>query len=800
MLFLSGAAALVYEIAWQRQLVLVVGGTAQAIACVLSFFMTGLSIGSYAAGRFCDRTVHHIRYYARCEGLIALTGVGAGLCFAAFPNLFAQLQLQGCSVAGWQKLLLSGLAMLPSAVLMGASLPLAVRGLSLTEVDKQKQFSDLYGANLLGGAIGVLVACFVGFSYLGIIGTVMCAGLANLVVCAVAWGLPNKTAVPVLSEEAASATPWFLVTVAVLSGYCAMAFEVLWTRFLRYYTTSTTYAFAMMLAVFLLGLFVASVLQKKEASNGQLGKYFVWTFFSVLLSFAFLPAAELLADTVRVLLSLFLPPQAAGIAASLAVAVVFLLPSAVCCGLIFPALGNLANSSRNPGRAIGSIYAANTVGCIAGSAVTLLVLVPLFGSQLSLWWCLVLTAMSAILCYRRAGLSGLKYSLLLALLAIGLIALRFGLPDSYLDLMRAAGMRGQLMAAGEDSSSSVSVLGFPGFKKMMINGEPYSSTALHGQRYMRLIGHFPCLVHPNPKRVLSVCYGTGTTAGASAVHPDVKSVDIVELSPAVLSASPLFSDVNRDVLASAKTNVYVDDARNYLQSPHSCWDVITFEPPPPYDAGVTNLYTVEFYRQVKGHLCSQGIMCQWVPMGLQSEALWKMMLASAAQCFQYVSVWCPNNREAILLASDTAPRFDAAAMRDRMQPEQVGQSLAEVGFDSPEAILSTLLLTNEQVRDYTRGSGVLTDDKPALEFFLAYPFKLLYPADLEERYPIVSSTTDDEALVGHRHAIYLLRQAGVLVDRHGDFSKAREALEKANKLVPGNRFLEWAKEFVAIQG
>jgi spermidine synthase len=796
MLFFSGASALVYEIAWQRQLVLVLGSTAQALACVLSVFMAGLSSGAYAGGRLSDRTVHHMRYYAWCEILIGLTAATATIGFSLLPDLLGQWQ-RDCGVSlGWQKLLLSCLPMLPATFFMGASLPLAVRALTATAGD-EKPFSVLYGANLLGGAAGVLTACFIGFSYLGITATVMLGALSNLVIGAVAWRQPQSPGSHSNVPGGLIWPGWFVMSVAVLSGFITMSIEVLWTRFLRYYTTSTTYAFALMLAVFLLGLYLATRLQKPNRTPENLGNYFGLSFMSVLGTYFALPLADHLVQIIGATLGWFVPGTLVAVIASAIVALVYLLGPAVCCGLIFPAIGDIASASAHPGKALGAVYAANTLGCIAGSIATVLLLVPLVGSQYSLLICLVLTAGAAIICYLQSDLSRPKIVAAVVALFLGLLAFKLLLPDFFLETARAADMRARLVGAGEDASSSVAVLAFPGFQKMMINGEPYSSTALHGQRYMRLIGHLPCLIHPAPKHALSVCYGTGTTSGATVMHPEVETLDIVELSPAVISASPLFNEVNHEVLSNEKTTLHVNDIRNYLQSCQGCWDVITFEPPPPYDAGVSHLYTREFYELVKTRMCPGAIICQWVPMGLQSEPLWKMMIASAASVFKSVTVWCPNNREALLLASDSQPPIDLSLIRQRMDSDPVKQSLHEVGFDSPEAILSTLLLNDEQVRGYCSGAANLTDDKPALEFFLAYPFKLVYPGDFTAD---AGAIADNETVQRQFQAMRLLRQAGIEVDRRQNLTKAREYLQQINQMVPDNIFFRWAEINAGIQG
>ena len=239
------------------------------------------------------------------------------------------------------------------------------------------------------------------------------------------------------------------------------------------------------------------------------------------------------------------------------------------------------------------------------------------------------------------------------------------------------------------------------------------------KRYMRTLAHLPMLMHPKPEEVLEVCFGTGTTAAAFVKHPGLKSLTVVDLNRDVLKLSPHFSDSNFDVLKDPRVHTIIDDGRHHLQADGSRYDVISFEPPPPRSAGAVNLYSREFYDLVKSRLKPGGMMTQWIPLDQQSDALAKMLIRSMLDVFPHVQLWIPARAEAVLIASSSPLELDSARWAERWAEPGVKANLADVGYATPESMRGAFVLGTEGLRAYVGELPAVTDDRPAIEYFLS---------------------------------------------------------------------------------
>lgn len=835
--FASGFSALIYEVAWARQLGLALGNTAQATSCILSVFLSGLAGGAYAGGKLAHRIGKHLLAYGVIELSVGVLAPAVTATLKVFPPVFAAWTAALPAGSGWltvAELALACALLLVPTVLMGATLPLLMRYLCCRQLRAPHFFSMLYGINTLGAALGALTACFFGFAYLGVRGTIWLAAVVNLGVGAIAIGVSTTAAAPLepepgkASDEGAAPPVWryalpVLYLFAALSGFTALSYEVLWTRLLRLYTSSSTYAFTFMVSTFLLGLALGSLVYNctlaKKSIDTQWRSLASVQYASALtaaMSFLLLPAARDLKNALALVFGAFIPERSSTLAVQGVVVSFFMLVPSLVIGISFPmSAGIAARMVSQVGKAVGTVYAVNTVGSIAGSLVCGLILVPYVGSQFTYQTVVGLSVATGVLValVGRRDLPSAGWRALVVICALsGFIMFT---PAAYLERDVADRVGGKILALAEDWTGSVMVVGYdlrnyayPPVRKLLVNGEPYSSTIMHGLRYMRLLGHLPVLLHRAPADVLSVCFGTGTTTGATVLHPEVKRVDIVELSPSVLKLAGLFRATNEAVLGNPRASASVGDGRNFLLRSLKKYDVVTFEPPPPYEAGVVNLYTKEFYELVRKRLKPGGIVCQWAPMALESETLWKMLVKAATDVFPHVSVWVPNNREALLVASVELHDVDFADWQRRIESSPAVQSnLAEIGLDDPYALLSTYLISDDALRAYLDGVAPVTDDRPQLEFPLPFSDNLVYPSDLQTLaagpLAVVSekSTQDlDRArLHAHVRALTLLRLATKVLAREGNAEKARLYIEQAAAVLPGNRFFQYARQYPRSQ-
>lgn len=812
--FLSGCCALVYEVTWARQLGLVLGNTQEASAAVVAVFLAGLALGSVLGVRLAARSGNCLRTYALAE----LAAAFFALAISQGYNLLLQGGLVGPSPAGRA---LACAILLLTTVPLGTSLPLILRASS--PAVPAAVLGRLYAANTAGAVAGCLIPAFIGFPYFGLTETVAAAAALNAAVGLVAFVLSQKLPAAGISPAADAdlpgskvapgqtatdegrGAPALIAVFAFVSGFTSLSYEMLWLRMLRPVTSSSTYTFTLIVACFLLGLALGALIYSKAAAKSG-GRLLVWLliwaqFLSAVLAellLVCLPLIRPAASPIAFLFGLFVFERGASLLATSLITVACVLPASIAVGCAFPALCGLFMQARaDLSRAVGLVYAANTAGSIAGALAMALLIIPALGTEKALD-AVALTSSAAglgALCLCRGIRPTLKCTVALAFLS--LVAVLVLMPADRFARSFPVSPGGAVLGFAEDASSAVMAVDYGSFRKLIVNGEPYSSTAMNGLRYMRLLGHLPLLIARGREDVLVVCFGTGTTAGAVACHADVRSLDIVDLSPAVIGMAKFFSATNRSVLADGRVRVVIDDGRHFLAATDKQYDVVSFEPPPPCDAGVVNLYTSEFYQLVRRRLKPGGIMCQWVPMALESGQLWKMMVQSARVVFPHVSVWVPNNREALLVASMAKPAVDWRKVDEGLRRSpKVKSSLAEVGFPDSWSVIATYAAGADRLASFVGDTKPLTDNRPALEFFLPYGDDLVYPDDLAAGEPglAVEGASEDERerLAASRKAMRLVWAASKLLAREGDIEAARAMVGQAADLEPDNQYWRFA--------
>ncbi len=820
LLFLSGFSALIYEVVWVRSLGLVVGNSTQATSCVLAVFLGGLSVGALIGGKLADRkNFPHLLAYGLLEISIGIAAIlvtagldAASLWFLKTVDLFPS----GSGYLTAARLLLATIFILIPTIFMGATLPILTRYFSGVHARAAHFLTLLYGLNTLGAVLGSLAATFGTLPYLGVSGTTYFAAAVNgtvgLLACLV-YIKARGHETPSPSTKEIEAAPekikqkainlQAIYCTAALTGFTALAYEVLYIRFIRFYSDSSTYSFALMVSSFLFGLAIGSWVNNKflakanERTDGAL--YQMRLLGLIQFSVAAVSAIGFLClPGVLVFKAFFMMHDIQGLLFQIISAFTFMIFPATLIGISFPAIGGIAASQTNQvGNAVGRVYAANTLGCIFGSTLTGLAFLPLMGSQLTFELMMVLSVCTGFICLLSAEPQKAKYKLFIApsLVLVLFLAL---VPHNYLENSYALLMSGKIEKCKDDAGAKVLLFDQSGVKRLIVNGTFYSSTLVTAQRYMRVIGELPVLLHDNPKNVLSVCFGIGTTSGSIVKHPDVEHLDIVELSPTVIEFGQYFKATNGDVLANPKQKVHIEDGRNYLLRKENKYDVISFEAPPPCDAGVVSLYSKEFYELCKSRLNKAGLICQWMPMETESAPLWKMMIKTMMVVFPYVTVWNPDSGEAIVIASMEPIKFDINKVQAKLDRTPLVQtSLEEVGLGNAYALASTFLMDGKPMARYLADTAVITDDRPYLEFFLPFSGPSLCAKDLESVGSkasdiLANEQYDHELFAKNVEAINYMRSAAQALSIENKPDKAHAFLEKALALLPDNKFFQWA--------
>lgn len=739
---LSGAASLIYQIYWTRLLTLTFGSTTFAVSAVLTSFMTGLALGAWFLGRIADRVRRPLLLYAWIEAGIAalalllprvLSGVSA-----LYPALYAAASGQPWMLPA-ARLLLSFFILLLPCTLIGGTLPVLVRFAARSAERFGRDFGALYGMNTLGAVLGCVLAGFYLLGRFGLATTNLIAVTANLVLAISFWVLDVRVSRSPLSPvEAGQPSPprfsWeekIVVGVAVISGFTLLALEVLWTRALVHALLSTTYSFTAVLATLLLALALGSFLTTRwPAAPGKLADlWLVARLAWVELGFAVVLLAELPLLGQLVIINEFwvvLLGSDWGLLCKFLTAAVMIFIPATLAGMLFPLSTQiLSRRLDRVGGSLGRIYLLNTLAAAAGALLAGFVMIPGLGVKnsyvgLAATHVAVGVTLALISSRRRAWLVALPVLLGAAFLGARALDRRDLFGDPRLEI---PDLQMELLAYKEAADATFAVYRQqPGdHRYLYINGF-VAASAERQSHYMPMMAHLPLLLHPMPRRVLVIAFGTGATAGAATLHP-IERLDVVDISRGVFELAPYFAAANHNVLDDARARARVEDGRNFIQASRERYDVITSEPMPPKFATMVNFYTRDYYRAARARLTPDGVICQWVPFHLITADDARMIIRTFLEIFPHASLWVIRGT-GLLIGSVEPAALDPAYLAARMSVPRVTADLARLEFKSVEDLLKTFALDTAALRTFSAGAPIITDNYPYLEFSSDQPYLL----------------------------------------------------------------------------
>jgi spermidine synthase len=697
----SGFCALLCQVVWLRLAMARFGVTAAMVAIVLSVFMAGLALGNALGGRIVERRQTSTRtvllLYSGCEFVIALS---ARIVPAALTAGRARLVGADWGSAAYH--LASGgwvtLALLPFCVAMGATLPLALAAIGPRVRGGRSSVGHLYAANVLGAALGTLATALVLIELFGLPGTLEFGAGLNALLAALSLALslraPSESAA---AAPAAAAPAADAATLAALfgTGFASMAMEVVWVRQFTPLLGNLVYAFALILASYLLATLAGSLLYRRRSASlpADGPPALVWMALALA---AMLPAvaADPRLPGIPRFQGLFVPAPASIAAVALSVA-----PLAGLLGFVTPWL--VDRWSGGSSRRAGSGWAVNGVGCVLGPLAGGFLLLPWVGERPALFLLsLVFVAIGVMRAPRAAG-----KMLAAAAGAAALAALTRGEESRFPD----ARVR-------RDSTATVIVKGQGQGRSLLVNG--MSMTGI--TPITKFMSHLPlAFLRHAPRRGLVICFGMGTSF--RSMYTWGIETTAVELVPSVPT---FFADFHRDaalLLASPRAHVVVDDGRRFLDRTVDKYDVVVIDPPPPVEAaGSSLLYSREFYQSIRPHLADGGIVQAWIPGGeLRVVAAFSLALRDV---FPYIRVF-PSvaGWGAHLLASDQPIADRTGAEMAALMPPAARDDLVEWGpYPTPTEQLDAVLRT-EDAPDWAalqRLARPLTDDRPVNEYFL----------------------------------------------------------------------------------
>ncbi len=766
-LFFSGACALTYQVAWFRELRLIFGASTAASAAVLAVFMAGLGIGGLVLGKRADRAENPLRMYAHLEIAVAITSAATPLLVQGAETAYIALggsSSLGVAGAAGVRLLLSIVVLGPSTFLMGGTLPAAARAVErATDVGRQR-VAALYGVNTFGAVAGSLAANFLLLEVFGTRMTLWIAALVNLLVAVLARAVsrladPSVEAAAAPEEEAARTErdetvpavriPWFPPTAAAVAGFTFMLMELVWYRMLAPILGGSSYTFGLILAVALAGIGIGGSIYARSKVTPSLRAFAITCALEALC----IAVPYALGDRIAILALLLRPLCNAGFGASVGVwsllAAIVVLPAAIVSGIQFPVvIGLYGHGSKGIGRDVGNAYFANTIGSIAGSIAGGFGLLPLLSAP-ACWRLVVIllagtAALSLALDPRVRGRAAMVGPSRLVAPATAILAVAALLARGPSPVWRHAGIgagrsdtrvqpvtptsveqfqrnaRGAIAWEEDGRESSVALEHSSGYA-FIVNGKSdgHVTTDAPTQVMSGLLG---ALLHPSPKKSLIIGLGTGSTAGWLGAIPSMDRVDVVELEPAILRVARDCATANENVLANPKVSIRIGDAREALLTSREKYDIVFSEPSNPYRAGISSLYTVEFYRAARERLADGGFFIQWV----QAYEVDTWAIATAVttlhEVYPSVSMWQTMHGDILLVASREPHPIDVERMRARLAEEPYARAAKAVWrTSSVEGVLARHIGRPELADFITENSlGVVNhDDQNLLEFAFA---------------------------------------------------------------------------------
>lgn len=762
--FLSGATGLAYEVVWARMLTLTLGAGSLAHVVVLSTFFGGIALGNALLGRAVDaRPRHALLLYAGLEAVVALWAAASPYILSVADQVWRSATPGMTPGAGMAlaEALLAALCLLVPTVAMGGTLPALARFVVANREQVGPDVGGLYALNATGAAAGAAIGGLWLLPGFGAVVSVQLAAAVNMLIAVAAaalWfarrapddgALDEATPAPAAPGGSEHAGRWWMP--AMLCGFAALVLEIAWIRVFAIVFGSSAQAFALMLLAFLLGIAGGSALAARWLRGRPergIDLALALLTLSVVLLVVQLPLYELL-PWLQFRLAWTLERRAdvypAMLVGQTALALAWMLPVTLATGAVLPTLVHVATRRiERLGGSLGHIFAANTIGTVAGPIVATFVLMPTLGLRGTIVVGAAMLALAAAAVARTDGRLRRRTERTRVAALAGLVALGVLLPAWNPAVMHAGGFRRWTIDAGtgfaefrelrsaldvvyasDGPLDSVVVLrNEDGAHFLKVNGKTDASDT-PDLATMRLVAHLPLLLHraahgPGPRDVYVVGVGAGITVGAASLHPDTRVV-AAELSGGVLEASRLFAHVNGAMHEDPDVELVHADARELLARDDRRWDIIINQPSNPWIAGNAALFSREFFELAASRLDEGGVMTQWMHTYAMDDETLALVLDTFGSVFPYVTVWWPQAVDMVVIGSFEPLDIDVDRLGAIMAEESVAASLRGypregLDTDTLPRLLSLQVLSERGFRDAYPGTGPWhTDAAPRLE-------------------------------------------------------------------------------------
>jgi spermidine synthase len=733
--FLSGFAALIYQTAWTREFGLVFGTSELAVATVLASYMAGLAFGAWLAEYGFGRVNRPILIYSVLElsiGATALVWVPAVLFIAQwllrawFGHQPSPPSADGAGLTFFF-VIASFLAIGVPATLMGATLPLLVGRFVRSDAQIGPRTGVLYAVNTFGAMIGALAAAFWLLPTLGLTKTIWVGAAINVFVCLAAILIsrsaqrreayaPTETnstrharflrEVALEQSGVSSYSPLRVLPLILIAGAVTLFHEVLWSRLLAHVVGSSIYAFGVMVASFLAGIMLggfigAAIARDRRVCIAALG-------FSQLIAALSVAGAFLLIDRIV--------PEKSGLFGNSLFGFVLLLPLTISIGMSYPlAVRVLADKAPDAAHSSASVYAWNTLGCIAGALLAAFLVIPALKYEGAIRVAVATSAGLAVAFFLllKRGRPQLFATAIVAGVAV-FFAFRPHAPDKLLvtSPLNVPG-DGRIVYYDVGRSASVVMLQQDGGLLLRTNGLPEALVETAGSP-PKFSGEFwlsplAVIARPNTQSMLIVGYGGGVTV--EGVPPSVRRVDVIEIEPKVIEAARATRKLRKhDPFTDRRVNIIANDARAALNLTDRKYDAVVSQPSHPWTAGASHLYTREFMQQARAHLNEGGVFVQWMNVSFLDNALLRSLSATILSVFEQVRLYRPDPNTLVFVASSRPLNIEQTVAQSGDPLRLYSEHYGRFGINTVEDLVAALAAETPAIRAFAQGAPIITDD------------------------------------------------------------------------------------------
>jgi len=734
-IFLAGFSFLIYEVSWNRYLSLILGTTVTASTIVLMAFMAGFGFGALVLGKRANNTNNPQKLLSIILGAIAimsllnffLIGKLIPNLYALFPNVF---------IADALLFSLIFILLLFPAFFMGGVIPLANKILIIDNKNIEKKLGKIYATETLGSTIGGL---FAGFVLLGTIGqqqTIFVAVAINLLI-AIYIATQKQTLLKTTNKNENNSerisplkinnnsTKKIAIISTFVMGFALLALQIIWLRAFKIYFTNTSYTFSLITTFVILGLSIGSWIYKKygnKIKNDQitiLRSIILIALFFILGLIILINIPELIMFPFKSLsentiIRLFIIPVIASI--------LIVLPVSIVSGFTFPLVWKMySDGIENISQNVGRVLMFNTIGSVIGPAIATFVLIPLLGVAKSV---LVITLlMLGVSIFFTFLIKYKKISIYKnTLIGISLVLLFFVFFSNQIKIVPPSikKFEKKIISYNETTEGTLIIVDNPtkGIfgKSTFVNNSSVIGSNYDAIKAVKMIGHIPFFANLKGEKVLIIGFGVGVTTSAIASHPEVKSIDCVELVPGLVETANNYKEFNFGVYNDKRLNIIKGDGRHFLQTTTNKYDLISCDPTHPV-LGSGNLYTKEYFEQCHNHLNDSGMVSQYLPLHkLRKEDL-QGIIKTFNSVFPNSSVWL-GQYHAILLGKKGEGKIDFAVWKTKAN----AMPKDDFFYLNPYHIASSVVFDSQKIKAFPENIKINTDNKSYTEFFALSSF------------------------------------------------------------------------------